>query len=71
MRGDTARKICCALAVSLALASTSSAQRPKAIGPNLVEITPRLITSGQPSAEALAGLGAQGFEAVIYLLNWP
>ena len=35
--------------------------------PNMVEITPRLVTSGQPSAEALAGLKAQGFEAVIYL----
>jgi protein tyrosine phosphatase (PTP) superfamily phosphohydrolase (DUF442 family) len=35
--------------------------------PNRVEITPRLVTSGQPSAEALAGLAATGFEAVIYL----
>ena len=35
--------------------------------PNMVEITPRLVTSGQPSAEALAGLKAQGFEAVVYL----
>jgi len=35
--------------------------------PNMVEITPTLVTSGQPSAEALAGLKAQGFEAVIYL----
>ena len=35
--------------------------------PNRVDITPRLVTSGQPFAEALAGLAAQGFEAVIYL----
>ena len=35
--------------------------------PNGVEITPRLVTSGQPSAEALGQLKAQGFEAVIYL----
>ena len=35
--------------------------------PNMVEITPQLVTSGQPSAQALAGLKAQGFEAVIYL----
>jgi protein tyrosine phosphatase (PTP) superfamily phosphohydrolase (DUF442 family) len=30
--------------------------------PSVVEISPRLVTAGQPSAEALAGLGAQGFE---------
>jgi protein tyrosine phosphatase (PTP) superfamily phosphohydrolase (DUF442 family) len=35
--------------------------------PNLVPITPKLVTSGQPSAEALAGLGQQGFQAVVYL----
>lgn len=35
--------------------------------PNVVPITPRLVTSGQPSAEALSRLGAQGFGAVIYL----
>lgn len=29
--------------------------------------TPRLVTSGQPSADALAGLKAQGFDADIYL----
>lgn len=42
------------------------AQGP-ALAPNLVEISPRLVTSGQPSAEALATLKALGFEAVIYL----
>src|SRR5437016_5951988 len=35
--------------------------------PNLVEISARLSTSGQPSAETLAGLKEQGYEAVIYL----
>jgi protein tyrosine phosphatase (PTP) superfamily phosphohydrolase (DUF442 family) len=35
--------------------------------PNVVEITPNLVTSGQPSASALAKLKEQGFEAVIYL----
>ena len=35
--------------------------------PNLVEISPALVTSGQPSAEALGTLKARGFEAVIYL----
>jgi protein tyrosine phosphatase (PTP) superfamily phosphohydrolase (DUF442 family) len=42
---------------------------PKAVGPapNWVVISPQLVTSGQPSAEQLANLAAQGFEAVIYL----
>jgi protein tyrosine phosphatase (PTP) superfamily phosphohydrolase (DUF442 family) len=35
--------------------------------PNVVPITPQLVTSGQPSAEALARLGQQGFQAVVYL----
>lgn len=35
--------------------------------PNVVPITPRLVTSGQPTAESLATLGQLGFEAVIYL----
>lgn len=36
-------------------------------GPNVVEITPLLVTSGQPTAEALGKLKEQGFGAVIYL----
>ncbi len=56
------------LALLIALTpSASSAQLRPGAAPNIVEITPRLVTSGQPSAEALGGLGAQGFEAVIYL----
>lgn len=35
--------------------------------PNPVEISPALITSGQPTPKALSGLGALGVEAVIYL----
>jgi len=35
--------------------------------PNVVEISPRLVTSGQPDAQALAALGAAGFGAVVYL----
>lgn len=35
--------------------------------PNVVTISPSLVTSGQPSAKALAKLKAQGFETVIYL----
>ena len=48
-------------------ASVASAQSHSAGAPNRVEITPRLVTSGQPSADVLASLAAQGFEAVIYL----
>jgi protein tyrosine phosphatase (PTP) superfamily phosphohydrolase (DUF442 family) len=44
-----------------------SAEAAPLAAPNVVEISPILVTSGQPSAEALAGLGAQGFEADIYL----
>lgn len=35
--------------------------------PNVVPISSRLVTSGQPTAEALSKLAAQGFGAVIYL----
>lgn len=35
--------------------------------PNVVVIDARLVTSGQPPAEALERLGAEGFEAVVYL----
>jgi protein tyrosine phosphatase (PTP) superfamily phosphohydrolase (DUF442 family) len=35
--------------------------------PNIVAITPRLVTSGQPSVPALAALGTLGFQAVVYL----
>jgi protein tyrosine phosphatase (PTP) superfamily phosphohydrolase (DUF442 family) len=35
--------------------------------PNIVAISPTLVTSGQPNAESLAKLGSQGFRAVIYL----
>ena len=35
--------------------------------PNIVQVAQRLVTSGQPSAESLAQLKAEGFGAVIYL----
>lgn len=35
--------------------------------PNVVSINERLITAGQPTRESLAELGAEGFQAVIYL----
>lgn len=48
-------------------ASLLQAQTPTLQAPNVVPITPQLITSGQPSAAQLAALSAQGIEAVIYL----
>lgn len=50
------------LVSGVALASDSTIAAP-----NVVPISARLVTSGQPSAEALARLSAQGFGAVIYL----
>jgi protein tyrosine phosphatase (PTP) superfamily phosphohydrolase (DUF442 family) len=44
-------------------ASAASFKRP----PNMVEISPHLTTSGQPSAETLAALREQGYEADVYL----
>jgi protein tyrosine phosphatase (PTP) superfamily phosphohydrolase (DUF442 family) len=35
--------------------------------PNVVVISPRVVTSGQPTAESLAHLAEQGFKADIYL----
>ncbi|MGH6624287.1 MAG: protein tyrosine phosphatase family protein [Burkholderiaceae bacterium] len=43
------------------------AQRPLSGAPNMVEISSQLVTAGQPPADALARLGEQGFQAVIYL----
>ena len=52
-------------AVALALLVHSAALAVSA--PNVVAIDAKLVTSGQPSAAALAGLRAEGFEAVVYL----
>jgi protein tyrosine phosphatase (PTP) superfamily phosphohydrolase (DUF442 family) len=54
-------------AASLTLALGAAAQGTRLAADNLVEISPRLVTSGQPSAEMLANLKAQGFDAVVYL----
>lgn len=55
-------------AVLLAFATFPALAQLSALrAPNVVEISPRLVTSGQPAADALAGLAAQGFGAVIYL----
>ena len=64
MSGKVRRIIACVLC--LGGLPDALAQRPT-LAPNVVEISPRLVTSGQPSAESLANLKALGFEAVIYL----
>ena len=56
-----------AIAMSIVASGIACGQAPRLIAPNVVEISSRLVTSGQPSAEALAGLKALGFDAVIYL----
>lgn len=62
------RSLARSLVLACAIAAIPSlAQRPAAFAPNIVEITPRLVTSGQPSEKGLATLGALGFEAGIYL----
>jgi len=62
--GITARRIGAAV---LLLAGVGCTQTERLALPNLREISPRLVTSGQPSAAALAGLKEQGFGAVVYL----
>jgi protein tyrosine phosphatase (PTP) superfamily phosphohydrolase (DUF442 family) len=52
---------------ALLAALVISVAAPAVTAPNVVVIEPNLVTSGQPSAAALADLKAQGFEAVIYL----
>ncbi len=56
------------LSLLLALGG-AHAQAPQAAiaAPNVVQISPTLTSSGQPTAAALAALGAQGYQAVIYL----
>ena len=70
MTGNPRRRAVLAWAAALASAGSVRAAQPvwQMDAPNVVAITPRLMTSGQPTAAALAGLGAAGFEAVIYLV---
>lgn len=55
------------LIAGLALPAAARPLTPPLQAPNVVVISPRLVTSGQPTAAALAQLGALGFDAVIYL----
>lgn len=61
----------CVLASAFFLACGSAcpatAEKAQLSAPNVVVITPRLFTSGQPPAPTLATLGTHGFQAVIYL----
>ena len=63
------RRFASLLALTSALSVTAGAlgQTARLVAPNMVEVSAKLVTSGQPSAEALGGLKAQGFQAVIYL----
>ncbi len=60
----TRRRSVLALALLLAAAS---APGQSIDAPNVVRISPRLVTSGQPSAATLSGLRSAGFQAVVYL----
>jgi len=52
---------------TLAFLHRPAAPAPELQAPNVVAISEKLVTSGQPRAEALALLGAQGYGAVINL----
>jgi len=55
-----------AIAMATVCISVQAAEAPLQ-APNVVPISADLVTSGQPTAEALAHLSEQGFGAVIYL----
>ncbi|MES2128546.1 MAG: protein tyrosine phosphatase family protein [Pseudomonadota bacterium] len=55
------------LLLSCLFAANAFAAEAAINAPNVVPITGTLVTSGQPTADALAHLGEQGFGAVIYL----
>lgn len=53
--------------IQLALALAASAWAHEGPAPNRVDVSPALMTSGQPTKAFLRSLGGQGFEAVVYL----
>jgi protein tyrosine phosphatase (PTP) superfamily phosphohydrolase (DUF442 family) len=55
------------IAIAALVAAPARAEAPSIQAPNVVVISPAIVTSGQPTAGSLAGLAAQGFKAVIYL----
>jgi protein tyrosine phosphatase (PTP) superfamily phosphohydrolase (DUF442 family) len=52
---------------SFMFCSGAPAQAAELSAPNIVPITPQLVTAGQPSKASLAALGELGFDADIYL----
>lgn len=59
--------IAIAVLVSALAATQARADEPTIKAPNVVVISPRIVTSGQPTAASLSQLANQGFQAVIYL----
>ena len=55
------------LFVMPALVGNALAADERLEAPNVVVISPRLVTAGQPTRNALSRLGSQGFSTVIYL----
>jgi protein tyrosine phosphatase (PTP) superfamily phosphohydrolase (DUF442 family) len=51
----------------IAPAATPPAPIAGIVAPNVVVISPTLVTAGQPTRESLLGLKAEGYDAVIYL----
>lgn len=58
------RRALLGLLLSATLCSATAAPQAP---PNLIELSPTLVSSGQPSAAWLATLATQGFDAVVYL----
>lgn len=68
MRRDAPARAVVALALAfVAAVSVADAHAQALDAPNVVPISPQLVTSGQPTAAALRNLAAAGFQAVIYL----
>jgi len=61
------RAVAAVFALAMLGLAAAHAQAPAATLPNMVSISDRIVTSGQPSGPALGALGAQGFGAVINL----
>ena len=55
------------IAMAALFASQARSEESALQAPNVVTISPTIVTSGQPTAAALSRLAGQGFKAVIYL----
>lgn len=67
--GTSPRSFLITIAVLLSALTTTRVHGDEAgiQAPNVVVISPTIVTSGQPTAASLSQLGSQGFQAVIYL----